>query len=166
MPGKQYEVLLTQGAEQDLESIYDHIAAFDSPVNADQVLDQMLEVAQRPATFPGRGSHPRELLALSIHDYRQVTFKPYRVIYRVIGSKVYVTLIADGRRDMQSLLARRLLGGVARGAVSGQVWVSARSGGGCDATRVAAGGVVDGVFTVAAEKLPTLRRSRHDEPHL
>ena len=110
MPGKRYEVLLTQGAEQDLESICDHIAAFDSPTNADHVLDQILEVAQRLATFPGRGSHPAELLALAIRDYRQVTFKPYRVIYRVIGSKVHVTLIADGRRDMQSLLARRLLG--------------------------------------------------------
>jgi len=110
MPGKRYEVLLTQGAEQDLESIYDHIAAFDSPANADHVLDRILEVAQRLATFPERGSHPGELLVLGIRDYRQTAFKPYRVIYRVIGEKVYISLIADGRRDIQSLLARRLLG--------------------------------------------------------
>ncbi len=110
MPGKRYEVLLTQGAAQDLESIYDHIAAFDSPANADHVLDRILEVAQRLATFPERGSHPGELLVLGIRDYRQTAFKPYRVIYRVIGEKVYISLIADGRRDIQSLLARRLLG--------------------------------------------------------
>jgi toxin ParE1/3/4 len=110
MPGKRYEVLLTQGAEQDLESTYDHIAAFDSPANADHVLDRILEVAQRLATFPERGSHPGELLVLGIRDYRQTAFKPYRVIYRVIGEKVYISLIADGRRDIQSLLARRLLG--------------------------------------------------------
>jgi toxin ParE1/3/4 len=29
---------------------------------------------------------------------------------RVAGRKVFILLIADGRRDMQSLLERRLLG--------------------------------------------------------
>jgi hypothetical protein len=37
--------------------------------------------------------------------------KPYRLIYRVVGQQVVIYLIADGRRDMQPLLARRLLGG-------------------------------------------------------
>lgn len=36
--------------------------------------------------------------------------KPYRLIYRIVGEAIVVYLIADGRRDMQSLLARRLLG--------------------------------------------------------
>lgn len=50
MPGKRYEVLLTEGAEQDLESIYDYIAEFDSPTNADYVLDRILEVTERLTT--------------------------------------------------------------------------------------------------------------------
>lgn len=33
------------------------------------------------------------------------------MIYRVIGRQVFIYLIADGRRDMQALLQRRLLGG-------------------------------------------------------
>jgi toxin ParE1/3/4 len=40
-----------------------------------------------------------------------VFFKPYRLIYRVVDARVIVYLIVDGRRDMQSLLARRLLKG-------------------------------------------------------
>jgi toxin ParE1/3/4 len=51
------------------------------------------------------------LLALGIREYRQAFFKPYRLIYRVIGKRVFIYLIADGRRDMQSLLSRRLLAG-------------------------------------------------------
>ena len=35
----------------------------------------------------------------------------YRVIYRQIDQQVVIYVIADGRRDMQSLLARRLLAG-------------------------------------------------------
>jgi toxin ParE1/3/4 len=110
MAGRKYEVLLTEGAEQDLESIYDYIAEFDCKANADYVLDRLLEVVESLATFPERGAYPKELVALGIREYRQTAFKPYRVIYRVMAQKVYIYVIADGRRDMQSLLARRLLG--------------------------------------------------------
>ena len=110
MPGERYAVLLTQGAEADLESLYDYISEFDSAANANYVLDRLLKAANGLAIFPKRGSYPRELIALGIRDFRQSFFKPYRLIYRVLGRKVYVHLIADGRRDMQSLLARRLLG--------------------------------------------------------
>jgi toxin ParE1/3/4 len=106
----RYEILLTRGAEQDLESIHDYIAEFDCVENADRVLDQLMDVVTSLAQFPERGSHPKELLPLGIKEYRQASFKPYRVIYRVIGNQVVIALIIDGRRDMQSLLARRLLG--------------------------------------------------------
>jgi toxin ParE1/3/4 len=105
-----YEVLLTEGAEQDLEALHDHIAETDCVANADHVLDQLMEVVESLSQFPERGSYPKELISLGIRDYRQAAFKPYRVIYRVIGENVVIYLIADGRRDMQSLLARRLLG--------------------------------------------------------
>ena len=59
--------------------------------------------------FPERGRHPAELLTLGIREYRETFFKPYRIIYYVDGKRVYVALIADGRRDMQALLERRLL---------------------------------------------------------
>ena len=110
MAGRKYEILLTEGAEQDLESIYGHIAEFDCKANADYVLDRLLEVVESLSAFPERGAYPKELVALGIRDYRQTAFKPYRVIYRVMAQKVYVYVIADGRRDMQSLLVRRLLG--------------------------------------------------------
>jgi toxin ParE1/3/4 len=41
---------------------------------------------------------------------KEVLFKPYRIVYRVFGDAVYVYVIVDGRRDMQTLLQRRLLG--------------------------------------------------------
>lgn len=111
MAGRKYEVLLTEDAEQDLELIYDYIAEFDCKVNANYVLDRLVEVVESLTEFPERGVYPKELVALGIRDYRQAIFKPYRVIYRSIGHKVYIYMIADGRRDMHSLLARRLLGG-------------------------------------------------------
>jgi toxin ParE1/3/4 len=105
----RYEVLLTAGAARDLEAIHEYIAEHDSPARADYVLDRLAEVVLRLATLPERGGYPRELVALGNREYRQVFFKPFRVIYRVSSRQVLVYLIADGRRDLQSLLARRLL---------------------------------------------------------
>jgi toxin ParE1/3/4 len=105
-----YEVLLAEGAEQDLEPIHDYISEVDCVANANDFLDQLMEVLERLAQFPERGSCPKELLALGIKEYRQTAFKPYRVIYRVVGGQLVIYLIVGGRRDMQSVLARQLLG--------------------------------------------------------
>ncbi len=105
-----YEVVLTQGAEQDLEALFDHVAEHDSVANAHRLLDNLMDVAQSLSKLPERGSRPKELLAVGIQEYRQVFFKPYRVIYRLHGKQAVVYLIADGRRDMPALLTRRLLG--------------------------------------------------------
>ena len=109
-PAERYKVLLTAGAERDLEALHDYLFEFDSPAAADRILDQLINAVGRLATFPERGSFPKELLALGIREYRQTSFKPYRVIYRVVDGRVHVYVIADGRRDMQLLLSRRLLG--------------------------------------------------------
>lgn len=106
----KFEVLLTEGAEQDLEAIHDYISESDGVANANHVLDEVMGIVESLSTFPERGSYPKELVSLGIKEYRQAFFKPYRVIYRVTGSQVIIYLIADGRRDMQSVLARRLLG--------------------------------------------------------
>lgn len=106
----KFEILLTEGAEQDLEAIHDYISEFDCVANANYVLDELMDVVESLSKFPERGSYPKELVGLGIKEYRQTFFKPYRVIYRVTGNKVLIYLIADGRRDMQSVLARRLLG--------------------------------------------------------
>ena len=106
----KFQVLLTEGTEQDLEAIHDYIAEFDCVANANYVLDELMGVVESLSKYPERGSYPKELIGLGIKEYRQTFFKPYRVIYRITGSQVVIYLIADGRRDMQSVLARRLLG--------------------------------------------------------
>ena len=106
----KFDVLLTEGAEQDLEAIHDYISDFDCITNANLVLEGLMEVVVSLSQFPERGSYPKELVTVGIKEFRQASFKPYRVIYRVTGSQVIIYLINDGRRDMQSVLARRLLG--------------------------------------------------------
>jgi hypothetical protein len=65
-------------------------------------------VLERLSSLPDRRSHPHELLELCIRGYRPVLRKRYRTstAYRV-RDQVYP--IADGRRDMQTLPAQRLI---------------------------------------------------------
>jgi len=95
-----YCVLLTRSAARDLEHIYDYIAEHDLPQNADYMLDRLEAVIDGLCHFPNRGSIPKELLALGIREYREVHFKPYHIIYRMMEGSIYVYLIADGRRDI------------------------------------------------------------------
>ncbi|MDQ6968139.1 MAG: type II toxin-antitoxin system RelE/ParE family toxin [Mariprofundaceae bacterium] len=104
-----FAVKLTDDAARDLAELYDYIEQNDAPDKADYVLEKIEELFFSLSEMPERGSYPNELLVLGIRNYREVYFKPYRIIYQVIGEIVYVLLIADGRREMQSLLERRLV---------------------------------------------------------
>jgi toxin ParE1/3/4 len=104
------EVSVTKDAERDLEEIYFYIAEHDSRTSADHVLDRLIKATEALRTSPDRGTYVNELRSLGISEYRQIFFKPYRLIYRVHAKQVIIYVISDGRRDMESLLARRLFG--------------------------------------------------------
>jgi len=106
---KRYRVRLAEDAEQDLIDICHHVATHDSVEKAAYVLDQLEALCSRLSELPQRGHVPPELDRIAMTNYREVHFKPYRVIYEVIGDEVFIHCVVDGRRDMQSLLERRLV---------------------------------------------------------
>ena len=84
----RFEILVTAGAEQDLEAIHDYVCEFDCVANANHLLDALMKVVASLSRFPERGGYPKELVGLGIKEYRQACFKQYRVICRVTGSQV------------------------------------------------------------------------------
>jgi len=102
-----FEVRFTVGARNDLRALHSSIAKNDSVENADYVAREIVRAALTPRELPRRGTHPPELLKRGNRSYRQIFFKPYRILYRIRGKTVFIAVIADGRRDMASLLARR-----------------------------------------------------------
>lgn len=106
---KRYRVRLTDQAEQDLVDVFEYIATEDSIEAAWQVFGELERRILALDELAERGNYLPELLELGIKEFREVHFKPYRVIYEVVGSQVIVLACLDGRRDMQSLLERRVL---------------------------------------------------------
>ena len=107
---KRFAVELTEHALLDLDDIADHITSRDGPDRAEHVAQGIEKAYASLTLFPNRGAYVRELLEMGNRAFREVHFKPYRIIYRVYEHKVVVFLIADGRRDMQALVTSRVLG--------------------------------------------------------
>ncbi len=106
---KRYEVLLTPDAQLDVQDIYDYIANNDSELKADAVIEKLQAIMISLENFPQRDTVTKELRDIGISDYREVYFKPYRIIYRTRQEQVMIYLVVDGRRNMQTVLTRRLM---------------------------------------------------------
>ena len=104
-----YKVIVSENASQDLIDIYRYIYRNDSQDSAEYVPEQLEKTINSLAQNPNRGSYTNELFAIGLKEYREIYFKPYRIIYDVDGQDVNILIIADGRRDMRALLALRVL---------------------------------------------------------
>ncbi len=101
--------MLIQEAEDDLFDIYGYILNNDSPAHAEYVLLKLQEACVSLDEMPERGHIPPELERIGITEFKEIHFKPYRIIYEIEKKTVFIHCILDGRRDVQDLLERRLL---------------------------------------------------------
>jgi len=105
----KFTVHLVADAEQDFLDIYQYVARSDTPPKADKLLRNLARTILRLQAMPLRGHIPLELERAGVMEFREVLFKPYRIIYQVVKSRVHVHCVLDGRRNMQDLLQERIL---------------------------------------------------------
>lgn len=106
---KHFKVFVVEDAERDMFDIYSYIARNDSIESAEYVFDAIQNTILGLSTLPLRGHAPPEMERVGIFEYLELHFKPYRIIYQVRDSKIYVHCILDGRRSLQELLQERLI---------------------------------------------------------
>jgi toxin ParE1/3/4 len=104
-----FNVYLINDAEKDLFDIYRYVSRNDSVGHANNLIDKLKATVLRLEKTPDRGHIPPELERIGVLEFREVFYKPYRIIYQIIGNNVYVHCILDGRRDMQDILQQRVL---------------------------------------------------------
>jgi len=105
----KYKVRITDEAEQDIPDIYYYVTRNDSVAQAQALLDKLEETCSSLTELPDRGHIPPELEHVAVREYLEIHFKPYRIIYQVIDKTIFIHCVADGRRDMLSLLEHRML---------------------------------------------------------
>lgn len=105
----RYQVLVVAEAEEDILDIYKYVLRTDGRDRANHILGKLRATCQSLGQMPRRGHTPPELERVGVHGYREVHFKPYRIIYQIVGPKVFIHGVLDGRRAVHELLERRLL---------------------------------------------------------
>ncbi|MBN2592127.1 MAG: type II toxin-antitoxin system RelE/ParE family toxin [Sedimentisphaerales bacterium] len=105
----KHQVLVIAEAEEDIFDIYKYVLRADGRGRADDLLVKLQETCQSLVEMPRRGHSPPELKRVGVRGYREIHFKPYRIIYQIVGRKVFIHCVLDGRRSLQEVLERRLL---------------------------------------------------------
>ena len=105
----KYRVYIIADAEEDIFGIYKYVADSDSIQRTESLLQNIEERISGLSELANRGHNPPELKRIGIYEYREIHFKPYRIIYQIIDSDIYVHCVLDGRRDLEDLLQERLL---------------------------------------------------------
>lgn len=103
-----YHVSWSIIAKGDLNAIIDFIAV-NNPQNAVKITEQFEEITQSLYLFPSRGRVVPELEKQDVVTYRELLLKPWRIIYRIEGRKVYVLAVLDGRRNLEDILLERFI---------------------------------------------------------
>jgi toxin ParE1/3/4 len=106
---KEYDVIVDIEAEDDLFEIYTYVALNDSLERADKLYASLKQTCYKLKTVPLRGNIPPELFEIGVTEFRELHYKPYRIIYSLESTSVYIHCILDGRRDVQTILQERLL---------------------------------------------------------
>ncbi len=103
-----FQVIWAKSAVQDIEEIIDYIAQ-DSPLTARKLFTQIKERVETLASSPYRGRYVPELQKQGILIYRELIIPPWRVMYRVTESNVYILTIIDSRRNVEDILLEKLI---------------------------------------------------------
>lgn len=103
------KVVILESAEHDLKELKSYIVKNFSVETWQSTYDKIKAVIRNLKTFPHAGSIPEEFEKLNLSQYRQVISGMNRIIYEVRQDTLYIHIITDARRDLKSLLTRRLL---------------------------------------------------------
>ncbi|MBT4290705.1 type II toxin-antitoxin system RelE/ParE family toxin [Candidatus Falkowbacteria bacterium] len=104
----RYKVIWSKTAKLDLETIIEYIAE-DSITNALNILSKIKTKTSVLVNYPMRGRIVPELKEYNILQYREIIYKPWRIIYKIAENKVYVVSVIDGRRNVEDVLLDRLI---------------------------------------------------------
>ena len=105
----RYQVAWANAAQHDLKQIVEYIA-IDSLDNALRILQKIRHKASNLSSAPERGRIVPELKEQGIHTYRESIVAPWRIIYRISDTTVFVLSVIDSRRNVEDILLDRFLG--------------------------------------------------------
>ncbi|MBV1713874.1 MAG: type II toxin-antitoxin system RelE/ParE family toxin [Desulfomicrobium sp.] len=103
------QVFILDSAEQDLKELHAYILGRFSPGRWRATYGHIKEAIVMLASHPLAGSMLEELMDFGASQYRQIICDKNRIIYEMRDQTIYIHIIVDTRKDLQSHLSTRLL---------------------------------------------------------
>jgi len=97
------------GAKADVEDLRRYIISRFGMQTWRSTHQSLKHAVRDTLIFPLRGKVPDELLETGMRNYRQVLTGMNRIIYEIRGEVLYIHIVCDARKDLRSLLVRRML---------------------------------------------------------
>jgi plasmid stabilization system protein ParE len=104
----RYKVQIPSSVVYDIQEIVNYIAE-DNPSIALEILDRLESKINSLKEYPERGRVVPELLNQNIIEYHEIIDTPWRIIYKIVDSNVFIITVIDGRRNVQDILLRKLM---------------------------------------------------------
>ncbi|MGK2953602.1 MAG: type II toxin-antitoxin system RelE/ParE family toxin [Thiobacillus sp.] len=104
-----FQVVFLKSAELDLKELQGYMVKQFGKDAWQASYAKIKNAVNTIGTFPLGGNVPEELERLNLTQYRQLVSGMNRIIYEVRQEIIYIHIVCDTRKDMKSLLTRRLL---------------------------------------------------------
>ena len=101
-------IVWTRTARIDLESILGYVAA-SSESTAVNIFNSIRYRLSDLILFPEKGRIVPELDFYNVKNYRELVVPPWRIIYKIEASKIYILAVFDSRRNFEDILLKRIL---------------------------------------------------------
>jgi len=102
-------VVFLKSAEQDLRELRTYIVKNFGKAAWQASYTGIKDAVSAIQSFPLGGNIPEELERLNLTQFHQVLSGMNRIIYEVRQGTIYIHIVCDTRKDMKTLLAKRLL---------------------------------------------------------
>ncbi|MGB4766900.1 MAG: type II toxin-antitoxin system RelE/ParE family toxin [Rugosibacter sp.] len=102
-------VVILPDAQADLLSLQDYMLDKWGEVAWLKAEDEIFEKLEKVDSGIFNGTPVQELASVGILDYQNVYTSHHKLVYRWLGSDIYVYLIAGHRQDYPTILVKRLL---------------------------------------------------------
>lgn len=103
------KVVFLQSAETDLKELKSYIVKHFGKDTWQASYSKIKDAVAVIQSYPNGGKIPDELATLNLNQYRQVISGINRIIYEVRDGTAYIHIVCDTRKDLRSLLMRRIL---------------------------------------------------------
>ncbi|MCL2210379.1 MAG: type II toxin-antitoxin system RelE/ParE family toxin [Treponema sp.] len=105
---KKYQIKWTAPAREDVSEIIDYIDR-TNPAYAEKLLNLIYKNVKKLDMYPGRHRLVPEFEENGYLTYREIIVEYWRVIYKIEGDIIYIMLVIDGRRNIDSYLLNKML---------------------------------------------------------